>query len=190
MADLTGRNADETKPDIATWGTGNVLETGEGTVKVDLDDKASLSAINNDEEFYEGDISFTPFWQPSSGDFSSVTYEEQEGRAWRIGDLVYIHIFIGTDEITEGSAGGRGDIGGLPFVVDSFGRQPLAVGRYSSFETTETLAANTRDNEPALSLRKLNRTNNTDNFFRSSDLDYEGTGKNIIQISGFYRRLT
>jgi len=43
MADLTNRNADETVPDIATWGTGNVLETGEGTVKVDLDDKASLS---------------------------------------------------------------------------------------------------------------------------------------------------
>jgi len=43
MADLTGRNADETKPDIATWGTGNVLETGEGVVKVDLDGKASLS---------------------------------------------------------------------------------------------------------------------------------------------------
>jgi len=47
MADLTGRNADETKPDIATWGTGNVLETGEGTVKVDLDDKASLSDLED-----------------------------------------------------------------------------------------------------------------------------------------------
>jgi len=43
MADLTGRDADETKPDIATWGTGNVLETGEGTTKVDLDDKADTS---------------------------------------------------------------------------------------------------------------------------------------------------
>ena len=43
MSDLRGKNADETVPDIATWGTGNVLETGEGTVKVDLDDKASLS---------------------------------------------------------------------------------------------------------------------------------------------------
>lgn len=43
MADLRGKNADATVADIATWGTGNVLETGEGTVKVDLDDKASLS---------------------------------------------------------------------------------------------------------------------------------------------------
>jgi len=47
MADLTNRNADETVPDIATWGSGNVLETGEGTVKVDLDDKASLSFVND-----------------------------------------------------------------------------------------------------------------------------------------------
>ena len=45
MADLRGKNADETVPDIATWGTGNVLETGEGVVKVDLDDKASLSDV-------------------------------------------------------------------------------------------------------------------------------------------------
>ena len=45
MADLRGKNADETVPDIATWGTGNVLETGEGVVKVDLDDKASLSGL-------------------------------------------------------------------------------------------------------------------------------------------------
>jgi len=50
MADLTGRNADETKPDIATWGSGNVLETGEGTVKVDLDNKASLSG-GSDADF-------------------------------------------------------------------------------------------------------------------------------------------
>jgi len=53
MADLTGRNADETKPDIATWGSGNVLETGEGTVKVDLDDKASLSVGNDGENYWE-----------------------------------------------------------------------------------------------------------------------------------------
>jgi len=45
MADIRGKNADATVPDIATWGTGNVLETGEGTVKVDLDNKASLSQI-------------------------------------------------------------------------------------------------------------------------------------------------
>jgi len=50
MADLTGRNADETVPDIATWGSGNVLETGEGTVKVDLDGKASLSG-GSDADF-------------------------------------------------------------------------------------------------------------------------------------------
>jgi len=47
MADLTGRNADETKPDIATWGSGNVLETGEGTTKVDLDDKASIEYVDD-----------------------------------------------------------------------------------------------------------------------------------------------
>jgi len=47
MSDLRGRNADETVPDIATWGTGNVLETGEGTVKVDLDGKASLSQLDD-----------------------------------------------------------------------------------------------------------------------------------------------
>jgi len=47
MADLTNRNADETVPDIATWGTGNVLETGEGTVKVDLDGKVAISDIIN-----------------------------------------------------------------------------------------------------------------------------------------------
>jgi len=47
MADLTGRNADETKPDIATWGSGNVLETGEGVVKVDLDGKVAISDIIN-----------------------------------------------------------------------------------------------------------------------------------------------
>jgi len=190
MADLTNRNADETVPDIATWGSGNVLETGEGVVKVDLDDKASLSAINNDEEFYEGDISFTPFWQPSGGDFSSVTYLQQNGRAWRIGDLVYIHIRIITDEITQGSASARADIGGLPFAVDSSSFQPLSVSRYSSFDTTEIIAANTRGNEPTLTLRKLNRTNNTDDIFTINDLDFEGTGKNRIQISGFYRRLT
>jgi len=47
MSDLRGRNADETVADIATWATGNVLETGEGTVKVDLDDKASIEFVDD-----------------------------------------------------------------------------------------------------------------------------------------------
>jgi len=71
MADLTGRNADETVPDIATWGSGNVLETGEGVVKVDLDNKASLSAATDDVDITGGSIDGTPVGDTTPSDVTS-----------------------------------------------------------------------------------------------------------------------
>ena len=77
------------------------------------DEKASLSAINNDPNFYEEGT-----WTPvvTSG-ISSVSYSQRLGGYTKVGDLVYIECRLSFD-------GGTGDgsifrVAGIPFTSSS-----------------------------------------------------------------------
>jgi len=138
MADLTGRNADETKPDIATWGTGNVLETGEGTVKVDLDGKVAISDIINNltsedenkplsakqgkllndnkaslSRFEEGEHTVT--LTPSQGGSITLRSDRNTMHWQRSGDLVHVQGMIQVDSVSS-PEGGQVQMS-LPFVI-------------------------------------------------------------------------
>jgi len=91
MADLTGRDADETKPDIATWGTGNVLETGEGTVKVDLDGKADsvsvAATINVPSDFSTLQQAFDSVKSVYTGTGDQIVINIESGHSIKTGTL-------------------------------------------------------------------------------------------------------
>jgi hypothetical protein len=70
-------------------------------------------AANTLDDYEEG--TFTPTYTTSGTDFSSITYDIQEGYYTKVGNMVNVRGFIRTDSITVGSASGDVRISNLPF---------------------------------------------------------------------------
>jgi len=138
MADLRGKNADATVPDIATWGSGNVLETGEGTVKVDLDNKASLSVFNNQEEFYEQGT-----WSPVIEDDSEnqASFNVNGAQFIKKGREVTVYADIRQIDVSALNAGDNFRISGLPFTPETdFNTSGTVLGREMDINSPVVLA--------------------------------------------------
>ena len=65
------------------------------------------------DDYEEG--TFTPTYEPSSGSFTSITYNRRTGNYTKIGNTVHVWIDISTDALTLGTASGGVRISGLPF---------------------------------------------------------------------------
>jgi len=103
MADLRGEQLKDSYQNVVTRGTGNKLENGNGVEFADLDDKASLSAINNDPEFYE-EGSYTPIIGTTGDPFDSFSYLRQTGIYVKTGNTVMVQAALRTSsELTGGS---------------------------------------------------------------------------------------
>jgi len=121
MADLRGEQLKDSYQNVVTRGTGNKLENGNGVEFADLDDKASLSAINNDEDFYEEGF-WTPEYTTSAGDFASITEGSgTEGTYVKQGNVITAFCFyrIASLDKTGISSTASVFIKGLPFTSSS-----------------------------------------------------------------------
>ena len=108
MADLRGEQLKDSYQNVVTIGTGNKLENGNGVEFADLDDKAPLSAINNDENFAESGTATMQFQGATSGVGDSFT------AYWtRVMDIVTVAV----DHVENVSSfEGEIELTGLPYV--------------------------------------------------------------------------
>ena len=72
---------------------------------------------NKLDDYEEG--TWTPTYVASTTDFTSVTYQQQNGKYTKIGDTVSLTVTLSTNAITQGSASGDVYIAGLPFTPNS-----------------------------------------------------------------------
>jgi hypothetical protein len=72
---------------------------------------------NKLDDYEEG--TWTPTYVASTTDFTSVTYQQQNGKYTKIGDTVSLTVTLSTNAITKGSASGEVYIAGLPFTPNS-----------------------------------------------------------------------
>ena len=75
------------------------------------------AAANKLDDYEEG--TWTPTYVASTTDFTSVTYQQQNGKYTKIGDTVSLTVTLSTNAITKGSASGEVYIAGLPFTPNS-----------------------------------------------------------------------
>jgi hypothetical protein len=68
---------------------------------------------NNLDDYEEG--TWTPTYVASTTNFSSITYQAQNGTYTKIGRLVIVNVTMSTNSITAGAAAGEVYIDGLPF---------------------------------------------------------------------------
>ena len=129
MADLRGQQLKDSYQNVVTRGGGNKLENGNGVEFADLDDKASLSAINDDEEFYEQGVHL-----PELDSGGSPTYGVRVGEWVRIGELIFYNFRI---EVTDlGGASGNVFIT-APFACGEHTAGTL--GRFINIDYTDSI---------------------------------------------------
>jgi hypothetical protein len=75
------------------------------------------AAANALDDYEEG--TFTPFYSPASGAFTTLTYNEQSGSYIKVGKLVYFTCTLATATISLGTASGGLFVGGLPFSAEA-----------------------------------------------------------------------
>jgi hypothetical protein len=79
--------------------------------------QSASSDANTLDDYEEG--TFTPFFVPDGGAFTTLTYSAQTGKYTKIGNFVFFSINIFTSVVTLGTASGGLAIGGLPFTSDA-----------------------------------------------------------------------
>jgi hypothetical protein len=94
----------------------DISAAGAGQIAFPATQNASANA-NTLDDYEEG--TFTPFFVPDGGAFTTLTYSAQTGKYTKIGNFVFFSINIFTSVVTLGTASGGLAIGGLPFTSDA-----------------------------------------------------------------------
>jgi hypothetical protein len=94
-------------------GIGGATPTASGT-GITFPATASASTDANTLDDYE-EGTWTPTYVASTTNFSSITYQAQNGTYTKIGRLVIVNVTMSTNSITAGAAAGEVYIDGLPF---------------------------------------------------------------------------
>jgi len=137
------------------------------------------AAVNALDDYEEG--TFTPVLTGTTS-ASGVAYDQQNGIYTKIGDLVYIRIYI--DLNNKGTIAGSLKITGLPFTLGSFST-PLAVSAQQVQVAADyRVAGPVYDNAAFIYLfRQKQATLTTD-----VQMDTDDIGNNtIIQFAGSYK---
>ncbi len=135
------------------------------------------------DDYDEG--TFNPTLTTTGTNFTSVTYESaREGHYTKIGDRVFVSIFMGTDAVTVGSATGSVIIGGLPFACS--GANALAIGWTANWSGEEPRGAAIDNGNSTIGLYYWADVNASASSTAVADVG-TGSGANRTQLAGQYR---
>jgi hypothetical protein len=126
------------------------------------------SSANALDDYEEG--TFTPTFVPTSGGFSSITYNVQYGKYTKIGNRVDINLQITCDSVSLGTAGGVLTIGGLPFTVGAK-VCPVSLVFIANWPTDRfPIRATTNDGASNILLRYVTALNQNETYLSGYDI--------------------
>ena len=145
------------------------------------------AAANALDDYEEG--TWTPAYSTATGAFGSITYVgATPGRYTKIGNLVTLFGYIGTDGITIGTAAGAVYITGLPFANESVGAgnfQTGVTGDRWGGENPQKIE--TRSGESFLRLFYHATVTSDEVATDAADLSTAGGGRNYMRFQLSYR---
>jgi len=143
------------------------------------------AAANALDDYEEG--TWTPTYAPTTGAFTSVTYDAQtSGRYTKIGNVVYLQGTLRTDAITVGTAAGGVKVGGLPFTsISSVPNASVSVGYSAAFGGDEPNGGITISNTSTIGLYYKATSNGDSVELDVTDLA-TGANTNYVVFQVFY----
>ena len=172
-----------------TIGVGGATPSASGSGITFPATQSASSDANTLDDYEEG--TFTPFYTPDNGAFTTLTYSAQTGKYTKIGNFVFFSINIFTSAVTLGTASGGLAIGGLPFTADATSQlEPgAALGRvYRWASAIPNIRCNVNGGATTLRLPNMATNSTSGTNTQVSDLT---TGSNsfynCVDIGGCYK---
>ena len=169
--------------------TGNLIigTSGKGIDFSAVSDGSRSVSSNLLDDYEEG--TWTPAYSTATGAFGSITYVgATPGRYTKIGNLVTLFGYIGTDGITIGTAAGAVYITGLPFAIETLGAgvfQTGVTGDRWGGENPQKIE--TRSGESFLRLFYHATVTSDEVATDAADLSTAGGGRNYMRFQLSYR---
>ena len=146
-------------------------------------DTAAANALSDYEEG-----TWSPSYAPTSGSFTTMTYNNQEGYYTKIGDLVYINCLISTSN--SNPSGGSGDlsISGLPFACGASEDHSLAISNAINWGGDYPLNGQVVQSSSTIKFKYRAAVNGTTISLDVTDMATStSNNRNYIRFSGCYK---
>jgi hypothetical protein len=118
--------------------------------------QSASSDANTLDDYEEG--TFTPVFTPNSGSFTTASYQVQHGAYQKIGNTVYIQIYMYLNNFSVGTGSGTLYVTGLPFTsINSNGYQSGVVGYTYNWATNSPTKTAIYQNESRVYLFRDNQ---------------------------------
>jgi hypothetical protein len=138
------------------------------------------------DDYEEG--TWTPSYTPTTGSFTTMTYNNQEGYYTKVGDLVYINCLISTNN--SNPSGGSGDllISGLPYTCGASADHSLAISGVVNWGGDYPLAGLVTESSSTIKFQYRTAINGATSSLDVSDMATStSSNRNYIRFSGCYK---
>ena len=163
--------------------TGMAFPSGNG---IDFSATAGTGTSELFDDYEEG--TWTPSYTPTTGSFTTMTYNNQEGYYTKVGDLVYINCLISTNN--SNPSGGSGDllISGLPYTCGASADHSLAISGVINWGGDYPLAGLVTESSSTIKFQYRTAINGATSSLDVSDMATStSSNRNYIRFSGCYK---
>ena len=138
------------------------------------------------DDYEEG--TWTPTYAPTTGSFTTMTYNNQQGYYTKIGDLVYINCLISTSNSNPTGGSGVLLISGLPYTCGASADHSLAVSATINWGGDYPLAGQVIESSSTIKFQYRTAVNGEASSLDVSDMATStSSNRNYIRFSGCYK---
>ena len=165
--------------------TGNIVISNSGN-GIDFSATSGTGTSELFSDYEEG--SWSPSYAPTSGSFTTMTYNNQEGYYTKIGDLVYINCLISTSNSNPSGGSGTLFISGLPYACGASADHSLAISGAVNWGGDYPLAGQVVESSSTIKFQYRTAVNGTTSSLDVSDMATStSSNRNYIRFSGCYK---
>jgi len=160
-----------------------VLADGQG---IDFSATSGTGTSELFDDYEEGN--WTPSYTPTTGSFTTMTYNNQEGYYTKIGDLVYINCLISTNNSNFFVCRGVLLISGLPYTCGASADHSLAISGAVNWGGDYPLVGQVIESSSTIKFQYRTAVNGTTSSLDVSDMATStSNNRNYIRFSGCYK---
>jgi len=172
--------------EVGRWDSnGNLVISNAGN-GIDFSATSGTGTSELFSDYEEG--TWTPSYTPTTGSFTTMTYNNQEGYYTKVGDLVYINCLISTNNSNPTGGSGVLLISGLPYTCGASADHSLAISGTVNWGGDYPLAGQVIESSSTIKFQYRTAVNGATSSLDVSDMATStSSNRNYIRFSGCYK---